>query len=391
MRILFFSTEFPPHLGGVATLSLEQSVNLARLGHQVQVETIDFGPQPNVCQTTVGLRINAHHIETGAVKRLVPLTKIAWKASQQFFPDIFYASTHRGFGLPMALSAWWRKRPYAIYVHGSEILTELPSRARRAALELMLRGASVLTCNSNNTKRLLESHFDRLKRIEVIHPGIDQARLNAPLARQHGAELRKQWLEAQGLPCETVVLLSMCRLSRQKGIGEVLRALTEITRRNMLTGDWLYVIAGSGPDEKEFQQYATQNLLGKRVFFLGRVPYEQTAAVFQSADVYVQPSQPLESFGISFVEAEFCGLPCIGTKSGGIPEAVQDGVTGILVEPGDLQALSGAIVALVNNAERRRQMGQAARAFGAKFSWETHAQRLAEILEESCRRSVVRR
>lgn len=392
MRVLFFSTDFPPKLGGVAALSLEQCVNLARAGHKVRVETLEFGALPEVCKTTPRLDVRANRVEQKPVKRLIPFSQIVWHGAREFSPDVFYASTHRGFGLPMALCAWQHAKPYAIYVHGSEILTELPSPARRMILRRMLFGAGVLITNSENTKRLLTTHFPGLRRIEVIHPGIDQTRLAQPGAPLRAAKLREQWLREKQLPENTVVLLSLCRLSRQKGIGNVLQALSDIRVSSESVNEWLYVIAGSGPDEKEFRDFVVQKRLEKQVLFLGQVPYGETAATLHAADIYVQPSQPLpgwlESFGISFVEAEFCGLPCIATRFGGIPEAVRDGETAILVEPGDDKQLARAILELVNNRERRIAMGHAAKMFAARFSWEAHAQRLAEVLEACCHSSL---
>ncbi|MCX7625814.1 MAG: glycosyltransferase family 4 protein [Candidatus Sumerlaeaceae bacterium] len=384
MRILFFSTDFPPHLGGVATLSLEQAVGLAQLGNQVRVETIEFGMLPHVCAQTPNLVVNAHRIKHIPIARLLPLFSVARRATSEFSADLFYASTHRGFGLPMALQARLSKKNYAIYVHGSEILSELDNPARRRVLSTLLQKARVLICNSDNTRRLLFQHFPgRLGWVEVVHPGIDRQRLQASEFAEKAKLLRSEWLQRSGLPDHTIVLLSLCQLAHRKGIGYVLRALALLRQRE--TPPWLYVVAGEGPDEHLFRALAQELGISERVLFLGKIPYFDNAAVIRACDLYVQPSQPvgwqLESFGISFVEAQFCGLPCIGTRFGGIPEAVRDGETGILVETGEEKALEEAIFTLLTNHELRKRMSETAKKFAARFSWEEHCRQLHEIFE----------
>lgn len=385
MRILFFSTDFPPHLGGVATLSLEQAVGLARLGNQVCVETVEFGDLPEVCRKAPNLVVNAHRIKHVPIARLLPLFSVTRRAASEFPADLFYASTHRGFGLPMAITAVWRRRPYVLYAHGTEILTEQHNPLRRLILAQLMSRAAIIVCNSANTARITKELLKLPpEQVTFVHPAIDQNRLSEPQGIQQAEVVRKEWLHKKALPPDTVVLLSLCRLSKQKGIDWVLRSLRCLKAAKPEIR-FLYVIGGTGPDENEFKQLAEKLDLIDNVLFLGTVRYEETTHIYRAADVYVQPSHPqgswLESFGISFVEAEFCGLPCIGTKFGGIPEAVRDGETGFLVEPGDEKALQEAILTLVTNEELRRSMSEAARKFAAQFSWEKHCRQLHEIFE----------
>jgi phosphatidylinositol alpha-1,6-mannosyltransferase len=388
MRVLFFSTEFPPRLGGVATLSLEQAVGLARLGNDVRVETIHFGDLPEVCRTTTHLNVNARQIKHVPIARLLPLSAVVWKSSSEFSPDLYYASTHRGFGLPMMLRARQTGKPYSIYIHGSEILTEVATRTRKVLLSQMLSHASVLVCNSNSTRQMVLTQFPDLRpSIEVVYPGIgtDQKIVEHCSITQKSTQFRREWLTRSGLPSDCIILLSSCRLSHQKGIAETLNALGTIHRRKPEL-PWLYVICGTGPNEAEFKSLANELGLAHKVMFLGKVPDADIWEVRRSCDIYIQPSQPksswVEGFGISFVEAQFCGLPCIGTKFGGIPEAVKDGETGILVEPGNQQALEEAILTLMTNEDLRKRMSEAARKHAAGFSWESHCRQLHEIFSQ---------
>jgi|GEM_PF-3359644 len=389
MKILFLTTDFPPHGGGVASLSLEQAVRLAQLGNEVRVETVDFGPLPSICQTTDNLTVHQNHIKAGPVKRLLPLWRIVRDSSKHFEPDVYYASTHRGFGLPMAVHARTAGKPYSIYFHGTEILTELTSLPRRKLLAWIIRHANVLFSNSYNTRKLLQDFFPyRLPHVEVVYPGIDHSRFDDPGAKSRGKTLREKLLSEADLPADTVVLLSVSRLSRQKGIDVTLKALAQLQQYGGPLPHWLYVVAGSGPDENEFRTMTQQLGLAGRVIFTGAIPYLETAPLYYAADIYVQPSQPhgmfLESFGISFVEAQYCGLPCIATRFGGIPESVKDGETGILVPPGDINELVQALGTLIRDRERRSSMASRAREHARAFSWDTHTRKLEQTLTDYC-------
>ncbi len=391
MKILFFTTDFPPNLGGVAALSLEQAVHLAGLGHTVRVETRRFGELPLICQETPNLTVYAHRIEAKPIARLIPLARIAWQAAREFGPDLYYASTHRGFGLPMALLAKRGKRPYAIYVHGNEVLSELTSGFRRRVLCWMLDHAACLVANSRNTaENVLRANLgSHLPPIAVISPGIDQARLSQASAIERSRTLRKSLFKRYGLHSDSVLILSLCRLSCQKGLDRVFTVLSNLKREGSLSSsEFLYVLAGDGPDRPFLEDLACKLSLRENVAFMGGISYEETAVYLHAADIYVQPSQPsgfkIESFGISFLEAQFCGVPCIGTKFGGIPEAVIDGETGILVPVGDDKALMDALETLIRDPQRRRKMGEAGRKHAAGFSWERHAQQLSEFLQECC-------
>jgi glycosyltransferase involved in cell wall biosynthesis len=246
-----------------------------------------------------------------------------------------------------------------------------------------------LFSNSCNTKKLLYDFFPyRLPHVEVIYPGVDHTRFANPTAKSRGKALREQWLIEKGAPEETVVLLSVARLSRLKGIDVTLQALAQLQQYGGPLPHWLYVVAGSGPDENEFRAMTQQLGLAGRVIFTGAVPYLETAPLYYAADIYVQPSQPhgmfLESFGISFVEAQYCGLPCIATRFGGIPESVKDGETGILVPPGDINELIQALGTLIRDRERRSSMASRAREHARAFSWDTHARKLEQTLTDYC-------
>jgi glycosyltransferase involved in cell wall biosynthesis len=108
------------------------------------------------------------------------------------------------------------------------------------------------------------------------------------------------------------------------------------------------------------------------------------AGAFASLDVLVQPSRA-DTLPLSVLEAMAAGLPVVGTRVGGIPEEVEDGVTGFVVEPENPSALAAALDSLAGDATRRRELGEAGRSRAAeKFSAEGVARRTVELYRELC-------
>src|SRR5205807_4697176 len=124
--------------------------------------------------------------------------------------------------------------------------------------------------------------------------------------------------------------------------------------------------------------------LGDAVKFLGFVGDDQLPALYNAADLYVGASRRYdllaEGFGIALVEASACGLAVVGGRSGGVPDAVRDGESGILVDPEDPAAVAAEIIALLANPERRTQLGSAGRkAVESYYNWDRVVRDLMEV------------
>jgi len=386
-RILFPTTDFLPKLSGAATVGWGQAAGLARLGHIVRVDTLDFGPIDPALEIPQGLELCQHPIQMRPIIRLFPIMQMLLRAVQEFRPHYLYSTTYRGLGPLLALVGTRTRLRYALYIHGTELFTEKKNPVRRKLMEFTFRQASLLLTNSENTKRLVKEFFPKVgTQVVTLHPGIDLKKYDEPTVIEQASILRKNWLEQCGAPRDTIVLLTAARLTREKGIHRVLEALAELRRE--LRRPLIYVVCGSGPDLGLFREMVKELQLETTTLFVGHLSPTQLPAAYRAADIYVQPSEPvfLESFGISYVEAQYCGLPCIGTYVGGVPEAVRDGETAILVRPGDVVTLKERLRNLIENDELRDEMSRAARRHAAQFSWETHAAKLSELLERFCTR-----
>ena len=176
------------------------------------------------------------------------------------------------------------------------------------------------------------------------------------------SSLRRSW----GLGDARVVLF-VGRMEPRKGIDTLVPAFAELVRR---VPDAAIVVAGPdtvGPAGRASQmQWMTEawqaaGVPASRVRMLGPVPNEMLPAVYTACDVMVAPS-PYEAFGLVYLEAMACGCPPIGCDAGGVPEVVNDGVTGMLVPPADAQSLASAMQYLLERPALRRKISVAGRA-----------------------------
>jgi glycosyltransferase involved in cell wall biosynthesis len=141
------------------------------------------------------------------------------------------------------------------------------------------------------------------------------------------------------------------------------------------------ILAGDGEDSEELRTLARDLGVHRIVDFLGRIPNDEVPPFLASLDVSCMPSRS-ESLGVAAIESQAMGVPVVASNVGGIPEAVQDGITGILVQPNDPVALADGIATLLDNPTRRTEMGASGRPFvKARFDWEKNAGKLANLFE----------
>jgi glycosyltransferase involved in cell wall biosynthesis len=216
---------------------------------------------------------------------------------------------------------------------------------------------------SDGLATFLESseHLPRRK-MAIIGHGVA-----APAAPVPRAEARR----ALGLRPLDPLLGAVGRLSPEKGHAHLLRALPAILRA--LPGAGL-VLAGEGGQRRALEEEAGRLGVADRVEFLGQ--RRDVARVLAALDLFVQPSL-YEGFGLSLLEAMAAGLPVVASRVGGIPEIVDDGESGVLVPPGDPDALAAASIAiLLDPATARRLGGTAALRARERHSIESEAARV---------------
>lgn len=175
-------------------------------------------------------------------------------------------------------------------------------------------------------------------------------------------------------------VLFVGRLEKRKGFGFLLDAF-KIVRAEVPQARLLVVGAFDDDDKKPFVEYVRRNRI-HGVRFIGRVPEEELPRYYHTCDVFCAPSLGYESFGMVLVEAMAAGKPVVASAIPGYTEVVKSGAEGLLVPPGDSQALARAIIHLLNNPQLREWMGEMGRRKAARYSWRQIASEVLEYYQE---------
>lgn len=189
-------------------------------------------------------------------------------------------------------------------------------------------------------------------RIVRVYNAVDLTRSHDPGAA-HGFRLR------HGIPEGRLVALQVSMIIPEKGVGDLLAAAALVVAQEPSAH---FVFVGEGPERATYTQAARQAGLGEHVTFTGPVLDPVSDGVFAAADVICQVSRWEEAFGWTIVEGMSFAKPVVATQVGGIPEIVQDGVTGHLAERGNVKQIAAQILSLLRDPDARDRMGRAGRA-----------------------------
>jgi colanic acid/amylovoran biosynthesis glycosyltransferase len=286
-------------------------------------------------------------------------------------------------------AAWWIARftglPYATWAHAG---ADIYNRAHQtpAALRTILSGTRViLTCNRTNL-----AYFETLlplsvrSRVRYQPHGVDVSTFSPD---PDSDDAVRPGAEDSGAS-RPLRLISVGRSSRAKGFGHAVRACRILKDRGCL---FTYRIVGGGPGQNDLAALAVELGLADRIDLPGALEQQQLPAEYRAADVFLMPSVvgaggARDGLPNVLLEAMACGLACVGSRAVGIPEAIEDGVTGLLVPPGDPEALANAVLRLEAEPTLRRRLGLAARNLVIqRYSRELCMDQLAEIFRAAAR------
>ncbi len=333
---LLLTYDFPPHGGGIARMMGElalrfppQSLIVSTGRYPGSPESDALLPQP----------VDRAPIYAKRLRTLHGLALWSWRAGglvRRYTPGFTWCGNLKPAGYP---ARWLKARygvPYGVVVYGTDLLL-LDSKIRRSALKrrttrALLGNAAVIVAISEWTAELCRNVLGTLGlpadggRIRKVPLGTDPSHFRLPAIRAKIPGAR-------------------------------------------------YMIAGTGPRRPFFERTVAELGLGDAVKFLGSVPDADLPAVYNAADLYVGASRlyelMAEGFGISIVEASACGLAVVGGRSGGIPDAVREGETGILVDPDQPAAIAAGVIQLLEHDDLRHRLGaNGRRAAETFYNWE---------------------
>lgn len=236
----------------------------------------------------------------------------------------------------------------AIFVHGTEL-----AAAREGSRAAALRAASLVLTNSRTTAAQVAEAFPELAaRIRPVPLCIDPKRV-ALWEASH-----RERLPAGTRRLAALIVGRMWSDERGKGHDALIEAWPRVLRRCPEAELW---IAGGGDDVVRLEEKTRQLGIAQQVRFLGRVGDDELGRRYQEASLYAMPSRQ-EGFGLAWAEALWHGTPCIGSTLDAAGEVIRDGETGLLVPYGDREAVAAAVIELFTDPERRKRMGEVARA-----------------------------
>ena len=259
------------------------------------------------------------------------------------------------------------RRPYAVVVHGAESWDERLDASRRRAL-------------AGATLRIASSAYAAGRVLEA-HPTIPAAEvLPLALLPERDAGAVDGALVASITPRTVVIAGRMNVAERYKGHDELLEAWPTILGRRP---DARLALVGRGDDVKRLEAKANGLGLAGSVRFTGLVSEATLDAMLANAGGFALPSRA-EGSGLAYLRAMRAAVPCIGSAADAAQEIVADGVTGMLVPSADRDALAQAVISLLGDSVRRRDMGEAGRArYEERFSFDLFRERLDAMLRRA--------
>jgi len=364
MRILVLNYEYPPLGGGAAVATAAVAQGLAERAVQVDVVTAGTGTASEHCTPESGherfehpnlrvfrVRSSRTGVHQAGMGDAASYLIAALPLIRQLMRTHTYDAIHVFFSLPTgALLPLLdlRGTPVVVSLRGSDVPGYDPHNRALQLVHFLLTPLTrwiwrradrvVAVCESLGRLAL---HTCPDLRYNVVPNGVDLSLFHPRTEPRKPGPIR---------------CLAVARLIERKGLGDLIRAMALLER-----GRFQVEIVGGGSDEVVLRGLAADLGLANEVRFVGPMPRAEVARRYRAADLFTLPSSA-EAFGNVFAEALASGLPIVGSSIGGIPDLVEHGTNGLLVQAGNIEALAGAIRYLADDPELRQEMAQRNRA-----------------------------
>jgi len=298
------------------------------------------------------------------------LSTIAHKLINEFKPDVIHAHAATAAGFAGLLLKNKYDLPLVCSIRGSDI-NAYPYYAKGSLYltKKVIEGADRIVSVSNALKKAANAIAKPKREIQVVYNGCDFTHFSFRKADR--LSLRSRF----NIPGKDRILLFIGSVSAEKGIVELVAAFKQAAEG--VNGVRLFIAGGGWHPAVE--KIIADARLKDKIHVLGPVAHHEVPGLLNAADIFILPSHS-EGLPNVVLEAMACGLPIIATRVGGIPEAVEDGKSGILVEKQDVASLTRAIKYMVENKDEARQMGILGRIIiESRFLWKDNAKQIIDI------------
>jgi len=388
MKILIYTHLFPPSKGGMQYSNLAIAKSLSQQGHSVHVIACwNRGIRRFIlnCPFSVCVLPKWHFTTMASLSRsgllnwlFAPLYFVIFlKQIRMFKPDIAVIADETA-------NAFWSlvtnfiKLPYVSYwsVPVLKQTGDVPqqgafkhlnhsilSQIRKRSWESYKKAKYVLVVSNSTRQQVIRILPEIRNKLATVPRAVDDKLFDAPEDKDAIQRLAGEL----GVREADFTLLSVTRLTKNKGIDDVLKALAGMD--SDMRGAIKYMIVGEGRHEKYLKDLTASLHLQQRVIFLGAVDHFQLVPIYDLCDLFVLPSRRgvLESFGRVFAESAARRRASIGVDGGGMPDIIDDGHTGFLLKAGDVPAIQNTIEYAMSHRDIIRKMG-----LNARLKAETH-------------------
>lgn len=384
MNILQLCIRFPPAPGGAENHVYHISKELIGRGHDLQVFTSDLytevpfvrldNPKPSYEGVPVkrfksySLGGEMHYVFIPSMMRelLKEETDIIHTHSYGYYQTTAGAFTKKLREIPLIItphfhpswSMWGGKRRKKL----RKFYDGLLGKSVIGATDLVI-------CHSKNEKELLSSFSLPDEKIRIVPAGVDFKRFETLPSPDRFREVYN---------INERIILYAGRLASNKGLKHLIDAMPSII--SQFNDTTLVMIGEDEGQRKMLEERAKKLNIKDKVVFTGHIIDDELfRSAYSACDVFVLPSE-YEAFGLVLLEAMACEKPCVATKVGGVPEVLEEGKTGVLVEYGNSDKLAKAIIELLGDENRRKNMGRAGRErVKDNYTWPKIVDRLEEI------------
>jgi len=350
MRTLLITSDFPPIISGISTYLYNMWRLLPRDDHIVLAAKAEG--YEHVDEKSGLTVIRYRDFRSRLVRIAVLLPRILALIPRERI-DILVCAVPLSMGFIGLVFKKILNMPYCVFYYGGELKKYRNKKYLARLMKLVLMNADLVIPISEFAQREVISIGIKPEKTVTITPGLDTDRFSP---RVDPSAVRKRFdLD------DKKVILTVSRLVRRKGIDVVISALPKILKD---VPNAVYIIVGCGSEESSLKKSVREKALSKNIIFTGGISEEELPEYYASCDLYVMPNretdsdETFEGFGISFIEASACGKPVIGGMSGGAAEAVEDGVTGLLVVPEDEDAVASAAIRILKDEAYASRLGR---------------------------------
>lgn len=366
-RVLLLTEEYPPATGGIQNYLSQLMAKLSPAHTFVIAQDVADSVAWDKDQKYKIVRVNMRGFFW---PRWQPAYRALEKAVNEFQPEVIVCGKALFEGRA-ALKIWKKYQiPYVVMTYGMEVNTWLKGGKTRRDLKNVLTNAERIIVINDLIKKTLIKFLgaEKENKIIKIYPGVGEMFIEELKKKNHS---------------DVKTIITVCRLVSRKGVDVVIRAMSDVLT---IFPQTTYRIVGEGPERSKLEELVGKLGLKKQVVFLGKVADGELWKFLNDADLFVLTPRDeagnFEGFGIVYLEAAAAGTCAVASRSGGVPEAVLDGVTGLLCEPDNPKDTAEKIIKLLRDDKLREQFNNDAhKRVVDDFTWDKRAVLFRGVIE----------